>query len=89
MYTPLSPLVPTHSALLPCRAPLRRVLSQALHNLSQRLDRLAEQLASNHVGRSEACAVPSVEFHAEAGAPEGALYIDGVLAGHLAGVSRL
>jgi len=31
---------------------------------------------------------PVVEFHAEAGAPEGALYVDGELIGHL-DVSRL
>lgn len=30
-----------------------------------------------------------VEFYAEAGAPEGALYIDGKLAAHLDGVHRL
>lgn len=29
------------------------------------------------------------EFHAEAGAPEGALYVDGRLVGHLIGVTRL
>jgi hypothetical protein len=29
------------------------------------------------------------EFHAEAGAPEGALYVDGQLIGHLQGVPRL
>lgn len=32
---------------------------------------------------------PVVEFHGEAGAPEGALYVDGVLVGTLMGVSRL
>jgi len=30
-----------------------------------------------------------IEFHAEAGAPEGALYVDGQLVGHLPGVCRL
>jgi hypothetical protein len=30
-----------------------------------------------------------LEFHAEAGAPEGALYVDGQLIGHLEGVTRL
>lgn len=30
-----------------------------------------------------------LEFHAEAGAPEGALYVDGQLAGWLSGVTRL
>lgn len=32
---------------------------------------------------------PVLEFYAEAGAPEGALYVDGELVGMLAGVSRL
>lgn len=32
---------------------------------------------------------PVLEFHAEAGAPEGALYVDGELVGTLAGVTRL
>jgi hypothetical protein len=32
---------------------------------------------------------PVLEFHADAGAPEGALYVNGVLVGHLTGVSRL
>jgi hypothetical protein len=36
-----------------------------------------------------ASAAPYLEFHAEAGAPEGALYVDGVLFGRLDGVSRL
>lgn len=30
-----------------------------------------------------------LEFHAEAGAPEGALYVDGQLVGWLSGVTRL
>jgi hypothetical protein len=32
---------------------------------------------------------PRLEFHAEAGAPEGALYVDGELFGRLPGVHRL
>jgi hypothetical protein len=30
-----------------------------------------------------------LEFHAEAGAPEGALYVDGRFVGHIVGVRRL
>lgn len=89
MFTPLSPLAPTPFALPPWGRPLRRLLSQALYHLSWRLGRMAVQLASDHAARAEPGALPSVEFHAEAGAPEGALYIDGVLVGHLVGVSRL
>ena len=32
---------------------------------------------------------PMIEFHAEAGAPEGALYVNGRLVGTLPGVTRL
>ena len=32
---------------------------------------------------------PHLEFHADAGAPEGALYLDGKLVGWLSGVTRL
>ena len=32
---------------------------------------------------------PQLEFYAEAGAPEGALYLDGQLVGYLDGVTRL
>jgi hypothetical protein len=34
-------------------------------------------------------ALPCVEFHADASAPEGALYVDGRLVGFVPGVSRL
>ena len=33
--------------------------------------------------------LPQLEFYAEAGAPEGALYADGVLVGRVDGVRRL
>ena len=51
------------------------------------LDAMAVRLM--HVQAQAALAVPLLEFHAEAGAPEGALYVDGHLVGHLAGVTRL
>jgi hypothetical protein len=34
-------------------------------------------------------ATPHLEFYAEAGAPEGAIYIDGELVGYVPGVRRL
>ena len=34
-------------------------------------------------------AEPVLEFHGEAGAPEGALYVNGRLVGHVLGVNRL
>jgi hypothetical protein len=39
--------------------------------------------------RSKRAQVPELEFYAEAGAPEGALYVDGKLVGQLHGVTRL
>lgn len=48
--------------------------------------RLAERLALRRAGPQRA---PELEFYAEAGAPEGALYVDGELWGTLRGVTRL
>ena len=89
MLTPYRPLGSASAWLTPQGAALRGLLSAALHGLSRRLDRLATQLSVADVERAEACTSPLLEFHAEAGAPEGALYIDGMLVGHLTGVSRL
>ena len=64
----------------------RLVLAMLLHGASGLLTRLATALASKPaVAKSD----PRFEFHAEAGAPEGALYVDGRLVGWLPGVSRL
>jgi hypothetical protein len=64
----------------------RLMLAMLLHGASGLLSRLAAALASEPaVARSD----PRFEFHAEAGAPEGALYVDGQLVGWLPGVSRL
>ncbi|MEP7302721.1 MAG: hypothetical protein ABI699_14475 [Caldimonas sp.] len=64
----------------------RRLAAALLQSASALLARLALGLA-----REPAPAVsdPRFEFHAEAGAPEGALYVDGRLVGWLSGVSRL
>jgi len=64
----------------------RRLAAALLQRASGLLARLASGLASVPAEpRSE----PRFEFHAEAGAPEGALYVDGRLVGWLSGVSRL
>jgi hypothetical protein len=70
-----------NSALRPFAATLLRQASRALA-------RLARQL---HRRRADAWRqrAPELEFYAEAGAPEGALYLDGELVGHLPGVTRL
>lgn len=64
----------------------RRLAAAALRAASLALSRLARRL-----GRVEkrACGEPVYEFYAEAGAPEGALYVDGQLVGHVVGVTRL
>jgi len=70
----------------PARTRLRDLLAALLHVASRALDRLAIRLAAH------AEAPPpetDFEFHAEAGAPEGALYVNGRLLGHLPGVTRL
>jgi hypothetical protein len=65
----------------------RAALATLLRAASAALDRLALRLAQIEVAAPAGERV--VEFHAEAGAPEGALYVDGQLVGHLPGVSRL
>lgn len=64
----------------------RSLAAALLQSASALLARLAQSLA-----REQALAMsdPRFEFHAEAGAPEGALYVDGRFVGWLPGVSRL
>ena len=68
-------------------APARRLAAAALRAASLLLGRLAAHLVQ--ADQPAAHAEPVYEFHAEAGAPEGALYVDGRLVGHLPGVNRL
>jgi hypothetical protein len=66
---------------------LRDVAAAMLRALGALLDRAAHRLAAER--RAEAqWAHPLVEFHAEAGAPEGALYVNGRLVGRIEGVTR-
>jgi hypothetical protein len=61
-----------------------RKLSGVLAQLSRRLRRpTAASVTRGAPLRSQ------LEFYAEAGAPEGALYLDGVLVGWVSGVNRL
>ena len=64
----------------------RHLVAAALRAGSRALYRLAVRLAHVEV---RARAEPVLEFYAEAGAPEGALYVDGRLVGLVAGVNRL
>jgi hypothetical protein len=64
-----------------------RLFAAALLRAAGRaLDRLAARLAAPTLPTSQAA--PTLEFHADAGAPEGALYVDGEFVGHLP-VNRL
>ena len=64
----------------------RRLAAALLQRVSFMLARLACGLArSSSATRGE----PRFEFHAEVGAPEGALYVDGHLVGWIPGVRRL
>lgn len=89
-------------ALLPSAAPSshgappgrvglsRHAAALALRSASRLLDRLAVELATPAALAGDARVAPALlEFHAEAGAPEGALYVDGELVGWLPGVNRL
>lgn len=64
----------------------RSLVAALLQSASALLARLALGLAREP---AHAISDPRFEFHAEAGAPEGALYLDGRFVGWLPGVSRL
>lgn len=69
----------------PRAQPLRQFAALGLRQASRSL---ARQLSLRH-GRPPPPRPPELEFYAEAGAPEGALYLDGELVGYLPGVKRL
>jgi hypothetical protein len=77
-----------HAPLGGSAAPaLRRLAAAALHCASAALAAVARRMAEAPL--PEASVDPRLEFYAQAGAPEGALYVDGKLVGILPGVSRL
>jgi hypothetical protein len=62
----------------------RRFVAHLLRAASAALARQARDVARPlHARRRRSQQDLSVEFHAEAGAPEGALYVDGELVGYL------
>ncbi len=65
----------------------KRFAAVALRGASAALARWSRRLAqpAGRVGRN----APQLEFYAESGAPEGALYLDGQLVGWVSGVRRL
>ena len=64
----------------------KRLAAALLQRASRGLARLASGLA---LAPAKPRGDPCFEFHAEAGAPEGALYVDGRLVGWISGVRRL
>ena len=66
----------------------RRLAASTLRQASRLLARLARKLAMTPVA-PRSPPEPVLEFYDAAGAPEGALYLDGKLIGHLTGVTRL
>jgi hypothetical protein len=67
--------------------PWRRAAAAVLRGASGLLAHWASGLVSSPA--RPLTELPHLEFHAEAGAPEGALYRDGELVGWLPGVNRL
>lgn len=68
--------------------PVRHAVAFVLRAAGAALDRLAERVAMP-AAASAAAADPAFEFYAQAGAPEGALYVDGQFVGWIRGVQRL
>jgi Ser/Thr protein kinase RdoA (MazF antagonist) len=66
---------------------VRRISVRALRSAGSALGRMARHLAPH--ARAEPPESVLFEFHAEAGAPEGALFVNGQRIGTLPGVTRL
>ncbi len=71
----------------PAREAARRLAAAGLRSASAALARLSRRMARPAVRLAHPA--PQLEFYAEAGAPEGALYLDGQLVGWVSGVRRL
>ena len=64
----------------------RELAAAVLRAAGLALAALAQRLAYVRAGP---VLEPVIEYHADAGAPEGALYVNGQLVGHVLGVNRL
>jgi hypothetical protein len=73
-------------AALPPAQRVRRAAALTLRAASRALDALAARLA---LVPQRLADEPVIEFHGDAAAPEGALYVDGQFVGRLIGVNRL
>jgi hypothetical protein len=74
------------SPLGPGRRPVRSFVATLLRGAGRALDTLAQKLSLVDAPPTEE---PHLEYHGDAAAPEGALYVNGVLVGRLLGVNRL
>ena len=68
---------------------LRRLIAAVLRRASAWLAYGARALAHSERRARSGHAAQVLEFYAQAGAPEGALYVNGQLVGHIEGVTRL
>jgi len=73
----------------PWTYPARRAAAAALRTASAVLARMARRVAVAPAPAPAERMSSTLEFYADAGAPEGALYLDGKLVGFLPGVKRL
>jgi hypothetical protein len=87
LETIMSMRYPPLDAAAPADRRTRELVAALLRVASRGLDAFAERLAL--VEARPAPSEPLLEYHAEAGAPEGALYVNGDLVGHVIGVTRL
>jgi hypothetical protein len=81
------PPSPWHAAHGSPTRSARRLAARILRSASAGLARLARRLAAPPIALRHP--EPRLEFYAEAGAPEGALFVDGELVGRVPGVQRL
>ena len=85
------PMAMTHHGTRPSGTapyPVRHAVAFVLRAAGAALDRLAERVAVPAAAPAPA-AHSAFEFYAQAGAPEGALYVDGQFVGWIQGVQRL
>ena len=66
---------------------LRHAAAALLRGASLLLSRLARRIATSR--KVPPAPIAHLEFYAEAGAPEGAIYADGLLIGYVEGLKRL
>lgn len=76
----------SYDALPPPQRRARSLAATLLRTASRTLESLATRLALQPPAPA---LEPVLEYHAEAGAPEGALYVNGQLVGRVLGVTRL